>query len=205
VIRPSLRRERALWAAGCRVVAGVDEVGRGPLAGPVFAAAVVLRPDGPRLRGVRDSKAMTAAERQAAAVRIRRQALAWALGAASVREIDHYNILRASVRAMRRALARLPVPPDRVLLDGLALPDLGCAHDAIVDGDACCLSIAAASVLAKVARDRLMTALARRYPAFSWEENKGYATPGHLAALDVAGPTRHHRLTFEPVSQLSLW
>jgi ribonuclease HII len=97
------------------------------------------------------------------------------------------------------------VPPDRVLLDGLALPDLGCAHDAIVDGDACCLSIAAASVLAKVARDRLMTSLARRYPAFSWEENKGYATPGHLAALDVAGPTRHHRLTFEPVSQLSLW
>jgi ribonuclease HII len=205
VIRPSLRRERALWAAGCQVVAGVDEAGRGPLAGPVFAAAVVLRPDGPRLRGIRDSKTMTAAERAAAAVRIRRQALAWALGAASVREIDHYNILRASVRAMRRALARLRLPTDRVLLDGLAVPDLGCVHDAIVDGDAHCLSIAAASVLAKVARDRLMTALGRRYPAFAWEENKGYATAGHLAALGVAGPTRHHRLSFQPLSQLSLW
>jgi ribonuclease HII len=205
VIRPTLRRERALWAAGWRIVAGVDEVGRGPLAGPVVAAAVVLRPDGPRLRGVRDSKIMTAAARQAAAVRIRRQALAWALGAASVREIDRHNILRASVRAMRRALARLGVTPDHVLLDGYPLPDLGCVHDGIVDGDARCLSIAAASVLAKVARDRIMTALARRYPGFAWEENKGYATPDHLAALTVIGPTPHHRLSFTPVGQLSLW
>jgi len=205
VIRPTLRRERALWAVGLRVVAGVDEVGRGPLAGPVVAAAVVLRPDGPRLRGVRDSKTMTAAEREAAAVRIRRQALAWALGAASVREIDRYNILRASVRAMRRALARLGLAPDHVLVDGGALPDLGCAHDAIVDGDAHCLSIAAASVLAKVARDRVMTALGRRYPAFAWEANKGYATAVHLAALDAEGPTPHHRRSFTPVSQLSLW
>jgi ribonuclease HII len=187
------------------VVAGLDEVGRGPLAGPVMAAAVVLRPDGPRIRGVRDSKTMTAADREAAAVRIRRHALAWALGAASVREIDRHNILRASVRAMRRALARLPVRPDYVLVDGCALPDLGCTHDAIVDGDAHCLSIAAASVLAKVARDRLMRALGRRYPTFDWEANKGYATAAHLAALDVVGPTRHHRLSFEPVSQLSLW
>jgi ribonuclease HII len=187
------------------MVAGVDEVGRGPLAGPVVAAAVVLPCDVTRLRGVRDSKVMTAAQRELAAVRIRRQALAWALGAASVREIDRHNILRASVRAMRRALARLGVTPDHVLVDGLALPDLGCAHDGIVDGDAHCLSIAAASVLAKVARDRLMTALARRYPAFAWEENKGYATPLHLAALDALGPTPHHRLTFSPMSQLSLW
>lgn len=205
MIRPTLRRERALWASGCRMVAGVDEVGRGPLAGPVVAAAVVLPCDVTRLRGVRDSKVMTAAQRELAAVRIRRQALAWALGAASVREIDRHNILRASVRAMRRALARLGVTPDHVLVDGLALPDLGCAHDGIVDGDAHCLSIAAASVLAKVARDRLMTALARRYPAFAWEENKGYATPLHLAALDALGPTPHHRLTFSPMSQLSLW
>ena len=205
MIRPTLKRERVLWAAGLRVVAGVDEVGRGPLAGPVVAAAVVLRPDGPRLRGVRDSKTMTAAEREAAAVRIRRQALAWALGAASVREIDRYNILRASVRAMRRALARLGLAPDHVLVDGGPLPDLGCVHDAIVDGDAHCLSIAAASVLAKVARDRVMTALGRRYPAFAWGANKGYATAGHLAALDAEGPTRHHRRSFTPVSQLSLW
>jgi ribonuclease HII len=171
----------------------------------VFAAAVVLRPDGPRLPGVRDSKTMTAVERQAAAGRIRRHALAWALGASSVREIDRYNILRASGRAMRRALARLRLPPEYVLLDGLDVPELGCPHDAIVDGDARCLSIAAASVLAKVARDRLMAALGRRYPAFAWEENKGYATAAHLAALDRSGPTRHHRLSFGPVSQLSLW
>lgn len=203
--RATLRRERALWARGCRVVVGVDEVGRGPLAGPVVAAAVALVPDGPRLRGVRDSKTMTAAEREAAAVRIRRAAFAWALGAASVREIDRYNILRASVRAMRRALARLPCAPDYVLVDGLALPDLGRPHDAIVDGDACCVSIAAASVLAKVTRDRLMVALARRYPAFAWETNKGYATAAHLAALDAAGPTPHHRRSFEPVGQLSLF
>jgi ribonuclease HII len=205
VIRPTLRRERALWAAGHRIVAGVDEAGRGPLAGPVVAAAVVLRWDGTRLAGVRDSKTMTAAAREAAAVRIRRQALAWALGAASVREIDRHNILRASVRAMRRALARLGLAPDYVLIDGFPVPDLGCTHDGIVDGDARCLSIAAASVLAKVTRDRLMTALGRRYPAFAWEENKGYATEFHLAALDAEGPTRHHRLSFGPVSQLSLW
>jgi ribonuclease HII len=205
VIRPTLRRERALWASGCRVIAGVDEVGRGPLAGPVVAAAVILPCEGARLRGVRDSKVMTAAQREAAAVRIRRQAVAWALGAASVREIDRHNILRASVRAMRRALARLGVTPEYVLVDGLPLPDLGCPHDGIVDGDAHCLSIAAASVLAKVARDRIMTALARRYPAFAWEENKGYATPLHLAALDALGPTPHHRRTFSPMAQLSLW
>jgi ribonuclease HII len=205
VIRPTLRRERALWAQGCHVVVGVDEVGRGPLAGPVVAAAVALRADGPRLRGIRDSKAMTAAEREAAAVRIRRQAFAWALGAASVREIDRYNILRASVRAMRRALARLPLAPDHVLVDGNPVADLGCAHEAIVDGDAHCVSIAAASVLAKVTRDRLMIALARRYPAFAWETNKGYATTEHLTALDRAGPTPHHRRSFEPVSQLRLF
>lgn len=205
---PTLARERALWAAGARHVAGVDEVGRGPLAGPVVAAAVVLPVLTRRTRvwaGVRDSKGMTAAEREAAAVVIRDRAVAWALGAASVREIDRVNILRASVRAMRRALARLRVPVDHVLVDGNPLPDLGCAHDAIVGGDGLCLSIAAASVLAKVTRDRLMLALARRYPGFAWERNKGYATAAHLAALDAAGPTPHHRRSFEPVVQLGLF
>lgn len=206
---PTLARERALWAAGARHVAGVDEVGRGPLAGPVVAAAVIL----PVMRarktrvwtGIRDSKDMTAAEREAAAVVIRKHAAAWGIGAASVREIDRVNILRASVRAMRRALTRLSVLPERVLVDGNPVPDLGCEHEAIVGGDHLCLSIAAASVLAKVTRDRLMLALARRYPRFAWETNKGYATAAHLAALDAAGPTPHHRRSFEPVVQLGLF
>jgi ribonuclease HII len=202
---PTLARERALWAAGARYVAGVDEVGRGPLAGPVIAAAVILPSDDGPWEGLRDSKRMTAAEREAAAVVIRARAVAWGVGAASVREIDRVNILRASVRAMRRALARLPVPPDHVLVDGNPLPDLGHPHEAIVGGDNLSLSIAAASVLAKVTRDRLMVALARRYPAFAWEANKGYATAAHLAALELAGPTPHHRRSFEPVAQLGLF
>jgi ribonuclease HII len=201
---PTLERERALWAAGYRVVAGVDEVGRGPLAGPVVAAAVVFPAPGVAIEGLRDSKRMTAAEREAAAVRIREVAAAWAVGAASVREIDRFNILRASVRAMRRAVARLPLQPDYVLVDGNPVPDLAHPHEAIVGGDNLCLSIAAASVLAKVVRDRLMVALGRRYPAFAWEVNKGYATPAHLAAIGAAGPTPHHRRSFTPVSQLSL-
>ena len=202
---PTLARERALHAAGARHVAGVDEVGRGPLAGPVIAAAVILPLDERAWGDLRDSKLMTAAERDEAAVRIREQAIAWAVGGASVREIDRVNILRASVRAMRRALARLVVIPDHVLVDGNPVPDLGRRHEAIVGGDNLCLSIAAASVLAKVTRDRLMVALAQRYPAFGWERNKGYATASHLAALDAVGPTPHHRRSFEPVGQMRLF
>jgi ribonuclease HII len=205
VVGPTLARERALWAVGARYVAGVDEVGRGPLAGPVVAAAVVLSSHGLPTDELRDSKLMTAAGRQAAAAVIRSHAVAWALGAASVREIDRVNILRASVRAMRRALTRLAIPVDHVLVDGNPLPDLGYEHEAIVGGDNRSLSIAAASVLAKVTRDRLMTALAPRYPAFAWESNKGYATAAHLAALDTVGPTPHHRRSFTPVSQLPLF
>jgi ribonuclease HII len=205
VPRPTLARERALRAAGARYVAGVDEVGRGPLAGPVIAAAVILPLERRSWRGLRDSKLMTAAQRDEAAVRIRRHAVAWALGAASVREIERHNILRASVRAMRRALARLPVRPDHVLVDGNPVPDLGCAHEAIVGGDNRSLSIAAASVLAKVTRDRLMVALAARYPAFGWERNKGYATAAHLAAIGAIGPCPHHRRSFEPVGQVELF
>jgi ribonuclease HII len=204
LIAPTLERERALWAVGYRVVAGVDEVGRGPLAGPVVAAAVVFPPRDLTIEGLRDSKRMTAAERAAAAVRIRAEAIGWGVGAASVHEIDRVNILRASVRAMRRALAHLPAPPDYVLVDGNPVPELGHVHDAIVGGDNLSLSIAAASVLAKVVRDRLMVALGSRYPQFAWEVNKGYATAAHLAAIDAAGPTPHHRRSFTPVSQLSL-
>ncbi len=202
---PTLARERALRTAGVHYVAGVDEVGRGPLAGPVIAAAVILPLERRSWRGLRDSKLMTAAERDEAAVRIRRHAVAWALGAASVREIERHNILRASVRAMRRALARLPIHPDHVLVDGNPVPDLGCAHEAIVGGDNRSLSIAAASVLAKVTRDRLMVALGARYPAFGWERNKGYATAAHLAAIDAVGPSPHHRRSFEPVGQMALF
>lgn len=204
VVRPTLKRERALWALGLQHIAGLDEVGRGPLAGPVVAAAVVLPPDGRAIRGLRDSKALTALQRERVGRLIRARALAWAIGAASVREIDRYNIRGATALALRRALSRLPCPVDYILLDGTALPELGRRHEALVDGDARCHSIAAASVLAKLVRDRLMTNLGRRYPAFGWEHNKGYGTPDHLAALDADGPTRHHRRSFVPVVQVRL-
>jgi ribonuclease HII len=126
------------------------------------------------------------------------------VGAASVREIDRINIRRATILAMQRALRRLGLEPAEVLVDGVWLPELGCPHDAIIDGDALCQSIAAASVIAKTVRDRLMRLLALRYPVYSWEENKGYGTPEHLDALQVLGPTRHHRMSFMPVAQLSL-
>lgn len=194
-----------MWAEGCRLVAGVDEAGRGPLAGPVLAAAVILTPERARLPGVTDSKLLTAAEREAAAVVVQRKALAWAVAAASVREIDRLNIRRATALAMRRALTRLRVPPEHVLLDGTPLHELGRDHEAMVDGDARSLSIAAASILAKVVRDRLMQRLALRYPQFAWESNKGYGTREHMAALDQVGPTPHHRRSFAPVVTLSFW
>jgi ribonuclease HII len=138
-------------------------------------------------------------------VQIRRKALAWAIGAASVREIERLNIRCASALAMRRAIQRLPFLPDHVLIDGTALPELGCGHEPLVKGDARCHTIAAASVIAKEARDRLMRLLAAKYPSFGWQENKGYATADHLAALDRLGPTRHHRYGFIPVAQLKLF
>lgn len=201
---PTLDREEALWGQGCRHVAGVDEVGRGPIAGPVVAAAVIFLPGQHPIPELRDSKQMTALQRERVASLIRQQALAWAVGAASTRVIDRINIRRATIVAMQRALARLSVVPDHTLIDGSALPELG-RHEALVKGDASCQSIAAASVLAKVVRDRLMSLLALRYPDFGWDENKGYATAEHLAALDRAGPTRHHRVTFVPVVQLRMF
>jgi ribonuclease HII len=147
---------------------------------------------------------MTARQRERVAGVIRREALAWALGAASVREIDRINIRRATVLAMKRAVARLPGAPDRLLVDGLPVPELGAKHEALVGGDARCQSIAAASILAKCVRDRLMVLLARKYPAFQWDRNKGYGTADHLAAIDETGPTPHHRRSFAPVVQLNL-
>jgi ribonuclease HII len=205
VIRPTLKRERALWAEGRQHVAGLDEVGRGPIAGPVVAAVVVFAPGHRPIRGLRDSKLLSSQQRAKLVVQIRKRALAWAVGAASVREIERLNIRCASALAMRRAILRLPFLPDHVLIDGTALPELGCGHEPLVKGDARCHTIAAASVIAKETRDRLMRLLAVRYPSFGWQENKGYATADHLAALDRLGPTRHHRYGFIPVAQLKLF
>jgi ribonuclease HII len=202
--RPTLEREIAFWQAGGGLVAGVDEAGRGPLAGPVVAAAVVFPPHCRFIRGLRDSKLLPPAQRSRLALVVRARALAIGIGAASVREIDRLNIRRASILAMRRALARLRLTPGLVLVDGLPCPELGCAHDAIIDGDAHCHSIAAASVIAKTVRDRLMELLAPRHPSYAWESNKGYGTPEHLAALGLHGFTAHHRRSFAPVLQLEL-
>ena len=202
--RPTLQREIAFWQAGGGLVAGVDEAGRGPLAGPVVAAAVVFPPYCKIIRGLRDSKLLPPRRRARLVGVVRARALAVGVGAASVREIDRLNIRRASILAMRRALARLGIVPGLILVDGLPCPELGCAHDAIVDGDAHCHSIAAASVVAKTVRDRLMELLGRHHPLYAWESNKGYGTPEHLAALGLHGFTAHHRKTFAPVLQLEL-
>jgi ribonuclease HII len=204
---PSLRHEQAAWAAS-RVLIGVDEVGRGPLAGPVVAAAVAFPPRLRRVRGVRDSKVLSHLQRAALLPRLRATALAIGVGAASIREIDRFNIRVATAIAMRRALARvrrlLGTTEVVVLIDGLPFPEVGCEHQALVDGDALCYSIAAAGVLAKELRDRLMGQLAVRHPGYGWEQNAGYATEQHRAAINTLGPTKHHRFSFAPVAQIGL-
>ena len=192
-------QEEEAWARGLRV-AGVDEVGRGPLAGPVVAAAVILDPAAP-IAGLRDSKLLTARQRQRLAREIRGRALAWAVGRVGPRGIDAVNILGATWRAMRAALGRLPLSPGLVLVDGhLRVPGIGWPQRAIVGGDRRCASIAAASILAKVARDRLMVHADRRYPGYDFQRHKGYATATHLAALARLGPCPLHRLTFRGVA-----
>ena len=190
-----LEYERGFWERGLARVAGVDEVGRGPIAGPVVAAAVILG-EGVAIEGATDSKALTAARRSEIAGEIHARAAAIALGAASAREVDRVNILRATARAMNRALERLPVRPDHVVVDGLPVRDLAWGHDAVVGGDALVHSIACASIVAKVCRDRLMQRLAARYPGYGWERNMGYATRGHRRAVREGGLTPHHRTTF---------
>lgn len=184
-------------------VAGVDEVGRGPWAGPVVTAAVVLAADCPAelLAGIRDSKVLSAARRQALAEALPRHA-AIGIGAASAAEIDWLNVLAATMLAMQRAVAALPARPGAVLVDGNRLPSLPCPAETAVKGDANSLSIAAASIIAKVARDRLMARLARRYPAYAWERNAGYGTKAHKEGLAVAGVSPHHRRSFAPVRAL---
>ncbi len=184
--------ERELRRSGVLLIAGVDEVGRGPLAGPVVASAVVMPPGVPAIRGVDDSKRLSRKEREKLCVRIRERALAFAVGAASVREIDTINIFNASVLAMRRALARLGIHPDHVLVDGRRLRSLGFDHTGVIDGDAKCFNIACASIVAKVTRDRLMARLAVRYPDFAWASNCGYGTADHVRGLTRRGPTVHH-------------
>ena len=187
-----LAYERTFWSRGFSGIAGVDEVGRGPLAGPVVAAAVVLVP-GISVAGAADSKQLSAARRERIFDEIVKSAAGVAVGAASVREIHRLNVLGATALAMRRALDRLAQPPDHVVVDGLPVRALGRPHDAVIDGDALIHSIACASIVAKVVRDRLMRRLAARHPGYGWEHNAGYGTPDHLAGLRSLGTTAHHR------------
>ena len=249
--RPGLEPERRAWADR-RLLIGVDEAGRGPLAGPVVAAAVVFpfacgersgptrppnAPPGKRGRmpvaGLRDSKTLPLHTRERLFPEIQAAAIRVAVGAASVREIDRVNIRKASALAMRRAVLRLlgyqltrspltdevPLTAHRspltdaslslercvILIDGLPLPELGLPHEALVDGDARCCSIAAAGIIAKVVRDRLMVRLSARYHGYGWETNAGYHTDQHLAGLAALGVTRHHRLSFAPLAQRDLF
>ena len=181
------------------LVAGVDEAGRGPLAGPVYAACVVLNPER-RIDGLADSKVLSPRRREELAECIRAQALAWAVEAADVDEIDRLNILWATMAAMKRAVSRLGMVPDEVLVDGNRLPpELPVPARAIVRGDATVPAISAASILAKVARDAHMIALHEAFPHYGFDRHKGYPTAEHFAALERHGPCPHHRRTFSPV------
>ena len=184
---------------GCTRIVGVDEVGRGPLAGPVVACAILLPASCRDIDGVGDSKSIKAADRERLAREIRRTALAIGIGAASVAEIDRVNIYQATAIAMRRALARVPSPWDLLLVDGSPFAALGMPHQAVVKGDSCCLAIACASIVAKVTRDKLLHSLNRRHPQYGWASNAGYGTPGHLAALAEHGASPHHRRSFRPL------
>ena len=181
-------------------VAGIDEAGRGPLAGPVLAAAVILDPSRP-ISGLADSKRLSPKRRDALADRIRDDALDWGLGRADVEEIDRLNILQAALLAMRRAAAQLSAPLDAAYVDGNARPRLSCAVVTVIGGDATVPAISAASILAKTARDRDMTQLAAAYPEYGFERHKGYATSEHIRALARHGPSIIHRRSFAPVCQ----
>jgi len=185
-----------------RLLCGVDEAGRGPLAGAVFAAAVVLAPDRPRINGLHDSKLLDAQTRERLSARIKERALAWAIASASVEEIDQINILRASLLAMKRAVESLGMEPEEVCVDGNMLPPISLRCRAIVKGDQLVAAISAASILAKVARDAEMALMEERYPGYGFASHKGYSTPEHLSALRALGPCAIHRRSFEPVHVL---
>jgi ribonuclease HII len=203
---PTLDYERRLWARGYRRVAGLDEAGRGAWAGPVVAAAVILPPDHPRLSqallGVRDSKALTAARREALLEVVQEQALDWAVGLVPPDEIDARGIVPATRTAMVLALQSLCPPADHLLIDHLSLSEVSLPQHSLPKGDARVLSIAAASIVAKVTRDRLMVELEAEYPGYGFGQHKGYGTPQHRAALAGLGPTRIHRFSFAPLREL---
>ncbi len=183
------------------IICGVDEAGRGPLAGPVYAAAVILD-DARPIEGLADSKKLSEARRDALAPLIRQHAAAWAVAHASVEEIDELNILRASLLAMKRAVQALDVQPQEVWVDGLHCPDTGLPGRAIVKGDSTVAAISAASILAKTARDAAMVQLHAQYPRYGFDVHKGYPTAAHLAALREHGPSAVHRRSFRPVKDL---
>ncbi len=202
---PTSRHERAARKAGYRVIAGLDEAGRGALFGPVFAAAVVLDPERP-IRGLDDSKALLPERREVLAERIQDRARGWGVGAADVFEIDRINIYQASLVAMKRALddmaTRCDTPCDFLLLDAVKL-DVPVAQKPLIHGDALSFSIAAASILAKTRRDAALAGWDRVFPEYGLASNKGYSTPDHIAALERVGPTMLHRFSFEPVRNAS--
>lgn len=188
--------EAELRKAGYKAIAGVDEAGRGPLAGPVVAAAVIL-PPAVGIEGINDSKKLSPARREQIYARMRRERIPFAVGAATVEEIDRFNILVASRMAMMRAVAKLPARPDFLLIDGYAWPGIDLPHRGLIDGDARSLSIAAASIVAKVTRDRLMGLLDRKYPGYGFARHKGYCTREHLEALAHLGFCAIHRRSFQ--------
>jgi ribonuclease HII len=195
--------EEAARARGALRIAGLDEVGRGPLFGPVVAAAVILAP-GFHFKGLTDSKKLSEKKRNELDVEIRANAIAWAIAAVDAETIDRINIRRASLLAMRLAVEQLPLSPDFLLIDGRDTIDWHCPQQAVVHGDATSFSIAAASVLAKVHRDRLLIELDRDFPGYGLAQHKGYGSPAHLAALKHLGPTPMHRKSFHPVAQSAL-
>lgn len=186
---------------GPRLLCGVDEAGRGPIAGPVFAAAVILDPRRP-VTGLKDSKLLAPRRREALAITIRREAHAWAVASATVQEIDRLNILQATLLAMRRAVEQLEVFPDEAWIDGDHCPRLTCKARAVIGGDRRVPQISAASILAKTARDAEMLRLHARYPAYALDRHKGYPTPEHLALLELHGACEIHRRSFAPVRRL---
>lgn len=199
---PNLELENELWSTGLRRVAGLDEAGRGPLAGPVAAAAVLL-PEGYRLAGLDDSKKLTAARREKVfEALLEDDRVEWGLAYAEVEEIEEVNILRATHAAMARAVGTLRVAADFCLIDGLNVPGFPLPSRGVVKGDGISLSIAAASVIAKVSRDRRMLGYAEEFPEYGFERHKGYGTKVHLEALRRHGPCAIHRRTFQPVADL---
>lgn len=196
-LKCTLKYEKQAWAAGAQLVAGVDEVGRGSLFGPVVAAAVILDP-AYRIRGLRDSKLLQREDREKLAPRIREHSLAWAIAAVDVATIDQINIYWASKRAMEEAVCKLSLRPDHLLVDALRIA-FDCEQTPIVHGDALSASIAAASIIAKVERDGMISAWDTVFPDYRLASNKGYSTPHHLKMLREKGPTPLHRLSFAPV------